>query len=398
METKEAAADFSAFGAIPDDPKDDAFDLTDMAEATRRFELERRGSKGSDLGSEEDGASPQTHTIHVDSKRPLASTGTTIQSGSGDDVNVFEDFGAPDEEGEPEPISKGGDVDASASSRLMQMIGVSNEGDAKTDKEAAATSSGWIEENKPEENEAAPATGLSLSMNPWGDSLLAPPAAAQQGGLDLAAKLEAVVAEQQAREAAVKAQEAQMLRQRQEEEARQRSLQAQPSNGRGAAPQPQQQHSQVELVLIERISTILEKSWGRSDLSSILATLHAEDSRVIPLLGNVVALRALIARHPKRIELVNDPQFGAEMANLLLSNAQWQHQQQAQARAQQEEMQRREQQRRMQEMQEAAARAKPQLPQINPDAPWFYSDPQKNIQVGIGVVCTVFGGLRSVSD
>ena len=134
---------------------------------------------------------------------------------------------------------------------------------------------------------------------------------------------------------------------------------------------------------MERICAILENSWGRSDLVSILSTLHSEDSRVIPLLGNVDALRALISRSPQRVALRRDPNFAGDMAVLVLTNSQWQQQQASRARARQEEMQRLEQQRRMEE--EARARSEAQnraVASINPDAPWFYSDPQNNIQVG----------------
>ena len=58
--------------------------------------------------------------------------GTEIRSGSGDDVNVFEDFGDPNADAAPTPaaatsettggIESGGEK--SASSRLMEMIGV----------------------------------------------------------------------------------------------------------------------------------------------------------------------------------------------------------------------------------------------------------------------------------
>lgn len=385
----DAAADFSAFGAIPDDPKaksssggGDAFDFDNMTEATRQFELERQ--KGTASEEEE-----HAHSVQIDPKRPLASAGTTIQSGSGDDVNVFEDF---DDDEDP-AVQKG--VDTSASSRLMQMIGVNNNDAAAAAPEAApaaeppapAAAPSWgavSETSQPESQD--PMSSSSISMNPWGAPIGG--GTQQQGGLDLAARLEAVVSEQKAREAQVavelerRQREEADLRRRQQEEAQQRAMQAQKQDV--PPQQPQGGHSQVEIVLVERISTILEKSWGRSDLASILATLHAEDSRVIPLLGNIDALRALIARHPRRIALRHDPSFGAEMVTLLLSNTQWQQQQQqqqaqlAQARAQQEEMQRREQQRLMQE---AAAREKAQaLPPILPDAPWFYSDPQKNIQ------------------
>jgi hypothetical protein len=144
--------------------------------------------------------------------------------------------------------------------------------------------------------------------------------------------------------------------------------------------------SQVELILIERVGTILENSWGRSDLASILSTLHAEDSRVIPLLSSAEALRALLLRHPRRIALMKDPSFGADMAVLLLTNAQYQQQQAAQ------EMQRRQMEQQQQQLQAvAAARARAEAeararevaskPVLIADAPWYYADPQGNIQV-----------------
>ena len=165
-------------------------------------------------------------------------------------------------------------------------------------------------------------------------------------------------------------QEAEMLaRRRQEEEEGKR---------RAMAQQPSPQQSQIELVLMERICTVLENSWGRSDLISILRTLHSEDSRVVPLLGNIDALRALIARSPQRVSLRQDPGLAGEMAILVMTNAQWQEQQQIQARMQQEEMRRRhleeEAKTRLQTQNQLAA-------SIKPDAPWFYSDPQNNIQV-----------------
>jgi hypothetical protein len=72
------------------------------------------------------------------------------------------------------------------------------------------------------------------------------------------------------------------------------------------------------------------------------------------------------------------------MAVLVLTNAQWQ-----QAQMQQQEELRR--QRQMEE--EAASRAQAQnrlAASINLDAPWFYSDPQNNIQVSS---CVLQSGL-----
>ena len=378
-----AASDFSAFGAIPDDPNDrgvDAFDFEKMAEVTNRFEMERRGSKGSDALSEDEDEIA-SHTVHVNPHRPLASTGTTIQSGSGDDVNVFEDFDTPGEAEETDATVKGANEDMSASSRLMEMIGVNKE---ETDLATAGAADAAA--SKPVDSwgltgngtDGQDAKSAAIPSNPWGSLMGADPNQQQRSGMDLASRLEAVAAEQKAREAQIaaeierrKAQDAELFRRQQEEEEAKR---------RAAKPQ---QPSQVELVLMERISTFLENSWGRSDLMSILSTLHAEDSRVIPLLGTIDALRALIARHPNRIGLRQDPAFGAEMAVLLLTNAQWVKQEQL---ARQEELQRIEQQRREEAMRRAAAAAqKSQVPLISAGAPWFYSDPQNNVQVRTAV-------------
>ena len=231
-----------------------------------------------------------------------------------------------------------------------------------------------------------------LSLNPWGGAP-APAPGAQGGGsgLDLAGRLGGLASEQNQRAQ----QEAEMMRRRQDEEVQRRAMaqrqaeeQARQQQAQAAAMQQQQapqQQSQVELVLMERICSILENSWGRSDLASILQTLHSEDSRVLPLLGNVDALRALIARSPQRVALRRDPSFNGDMAVLLMTNVQWQQQrqqqQQAQARQQQEELHRR----RMEE-EAMAQRQRSSSIQIHPDLPWFYSDPQKNIQVGVGFV------------
>lgn len=377
-----AASDFSAFGAIPDEPGKgggggggDVFDFEKMTEATNRFEMERHGSKGSDAFSE--GEDEQNvHAVHVNPHRPLASAGTTIQSGSGDDVNVFEDF--DETPGESDAAVKEAGENTSASSRLMKMIGVNKE---STDYKAAAPAEtpaadapatkeadSWgLAENS---TEVQAPKGAAIPSNPWGSIIGADPNPQQQGGMDLASRLEAVSAEQKARDAQIAAE--MERRKAQEEEAKRRAQQ------QSAAARPQQP-SQVELVLMERISTFLENSWGKSDLMSILSTLHVEDSRVIPLLGNVDALRALISRHPNRIGLRQDPAFGSEMAVLLLTNAQWAKQEHI---ARQEEQRRMELQRREEAMRRAAAQ-KPQVPVISADAPWFYSDPQNNVQVSL---------------
>lgn len=396
-----AASDFSAFGGMLPSDDGEAFDFDKMAEESRKLEAELRGT--SDPVTPDDDEELQHAQKVIDPKRPLASTGTTIVSGSGDDVNVFEDFDAPGEGAAPgDPsIIRAGDSDPSASSRLMKMIGVNK--DPKED----ASSNPWGTNEMPNKSDhsspsdpvlgATPGVATALSLNPWGDPIAPSAAAPQQdaGGMDLAARLQTFAVDQRSKEAQVaaemgqRAQQAEMLRRRQEEEVRQHALAQRQAEERvrqqqaqaAVMQQAQNQQSQVELVLMERICSILENSWGRSDLVSILTTLHSEDSRVIPLLGNVDALRALIARSPQRVVLRRDPMAG-DMAQLLLTNVQWQQQQQV--RAQQEELQRREQQRRLEE--EAAARARSEAQnrpkaQIDADAPWFYSDPQGNVQV-----------------
>lgn len=404
----EAGLDFSAFGAIPDDPKDisssggggDAFDFDKLTQATHEFEEELRdGEKLEDADTEggEDGDLAH-HSVTVNPHRPLATVGTTIRSGSGDDVNVFEDF---DDNLANNAIKdnaiKAADQDPSASSRLMKMIGVNQEDtsvfnapatEGQEPRPIGASLNPWAsgDNRDASKQEEAPMGGIGgdIPTNPWGDPIVPPGGQNQQqvdSGFDLAARLQQ---EQHAREEMHRRQSQQEveMRRRQENEAQQRR--AMEERARQQAAQQGGGHSEVELVLVERISVILENSWGRSDLMSILTTLHSEDSRVIPLLGNAEALRALIARHPRRIALRQDPAFGAEMAVLLVNNAQFQQQQQeAQARAQQEEMQRREQQLRMQAQASHGNQngSRNALPQIIADAPWFYSDPQKNIQV-----------------
>lgn len=385
-----AASDFSAFGAIPDD---DAFDFEKMAEASKKLEEELHGPKKS---NENDN---QHHSIKVDPSRPLASAGMTLSSGSGDDVNVFEDFDSPNENeaaGDTAATVRGGQEDPNASSRLMKMIGVTRDApeNDNNNKNTQQTSNPW----GASDNLAPSATGLdplikiggasSIPLNPWGIQ-----AATQQGdasgNLNMSPPLNSFSAEQRLRdeEAEKRAHEAEMFRRQKEEEAHRRA-QAQKQaeeqarqHARASALQQQatSQQSQVELVLMERICTILENSWGRSDLVSILTTLHSEDSRVIPLLGHVDALRALIARSPQRVSLHRDPSFGGDIAVLAMTNSQWQ-QQQLQARMQQEEIERR-------RLEEAEKSRVPLVTKIDPKAPWFYSDPQNNIQVGVvGVV------------
>ena len=386
----DAALDFSAFGEIPDDPKNDgeAFDFDKMTEATQAFELELRGEKSetdADTEGDENG-DPILHTVVVNPRRPLATVGTTILSGSGDDVNVFEDF----DDTPATATVKAADEDPSLSSRLMKMIGVNQEETPRPDQAApeepgrvVASLNPWAAGDKgsKQADESTGTAGANIPSNPWGDSILVPTAQNQQqiDGFDLAARLQQ---EQQAREEMLRRQSLQdvEMRRRQEDEARRQAMEV---RARQQVIQQGVVHSEIELVLIERISVILENSWGRSDLMSILAALHSEDSRLVTLLGNAEALRALLARHPRRIAVRHDPAFGSEMAVLLMTNAQFQQQQQqeAQARANQEQMQRREQQLRMQASQSAQNGTRSGLPQIIANAPWFYSDPQKNIQV-----------------
>lgn len=405
-----AALDFSAFGDMADGGSTgsgDAFDFDKMTEATRKFEEELHGPSGS---TDEDDIDQRK----VDMKRPLATVGTAIRAGSGDGANVFEDFDAPEQSvndgatlEQPAVVEgiQSAVEDPSASSRLMAMIGVKKEGGAnltRTDSAGSTGESPWNGNNGPSGDVGlaglggGPGSNLGLSLNPWGDPIAgAPPPAAPQNnnnvglGMDLASRLESFAAEQKARESADMEQK-ELRRRRLEQDDAQRHAMAQQQQAQersrqqqGMQQQQQQQNSpqsQVEAVLMERISTILENSWGRSDLVSILSTLHAEDSRVIPLLGSVDLLRELIAHNPRRVTLRQDPSFGAEMAVLTMTNAQWQ--QHEQARVQQEEVQRREEQIRMENIQRQRSMSSDGggAPRINPDAPWFYSDPQGNIQ------------------
>ena len=372
-----AAADFSAFGALPSD--DGGFDFDKMAEASSKFEKELHGDK------DNDGESGQNNTKSIDVSRPLASAGTTLVSGSGNDVNVFEDFdepGASDNEAESKPSEetetaavRGGGEDPSASSRLMKMIGVSK--DPANDQAVEPSSNPWGASAGTSDGNANATQSIvqgigSVSLNPWGD--LSQQSGAAGGGMNLGGIQLGTFSNEEKQRALerekIARQEAEMLaRRRQEEEEGKR---------RAMAQQPSPQQSQIELVLMERICTILENSWGRSDLISILRTLHTEDARVVPLLGNIDALRALIARSPQRVSLRRDPSMAGEMAILVITNAQWQEQQQMQARMQQEEMRRRH----LEEEAKARLQTQNQLAaSIKAGAPWFYSDPQNNIQV-----------------
>ncbi|KAK1736422.1 hypothetical protein QTG54_013022 [Skeletonema marinoi] len=386
-----AAADFSAFGgSLEDDhPRGktgmDAFELTDMSKAAAAFEAEMDVDKKDENGNDSEAEDNHNHT--VDSSRPLAGSGTTIRSGSGNDVSVFEDFDEPsaDVASEEAPI-KGGNEANAASSRLMQMIGVSGTGEASS---GAAAEVPKPESSANEKAEAIPSNpwgAPAVSSNPWGDA----------GGLGTFGSQpnETKGASAQQRE------EEERRRQQEEEKKRWEAMQAKQQADLQAQQQQQQQlrqqqQDQVENVLMERVSNILENSWGKSDLNSILSTLHAEDSRVIAILSSIDQMRALISRHPQRIQLGTEG--GVIMAQLRLNNQQWQVAQaqiaQAKAVQEQQELQRRrlqEEQLRQQQaaQQQALARAraleqerqKQQVVKINPNAPWFYADPQGNIQ------------------
>lgn len=394
--TMAAAPDFSAFGGSLEDDRPrgktgmDAFELTDMSKAAAAFEADMDGDNKSDNGNDSEPEDNYNHT--VDSSRPLAGTGTTIRSGSGNHVSVFEDFDEPTEDETLEAPIKSGNETNAASSRLMQMIGVSGTGEAASGVAAAAAK----EETKPEKstNEKADAVasnpwgasggGRAVSSNPWGD-------AGGLGSFGSQAKTSEGVSAQQREEL--------LRRQQEEEKKRWEAMQAKQQADLQAQQQQQQllrqqQQDQVENVLMERVSNILENSWGKSDLNSILSNLHAEDSRVIAILPSIDQLRALISRHPQRIQLGNEG--NVIMAQLRLNNQQWQMAQaqiaQAKAIHEQQELQlRRMQEEQLRQQQvaqhEALARARAleqerqkQQIAIIPNAPWFYADPQGNIQ------------------
>jgi hypothetical protein len=383
----EAAADFSAFGgSLDEDPKsasDNAFDLAMMAEAAKTFDDESRGTSN---GSVE---IPDNIDHAVNPKRPLAGVGTTIRSGSGENVNVFEDFAAPGKAAKNEAIRSGADSQ-SASSRLMQMIGVSS-GDEK-----AAGDGTKIDSTK--SNVFPGFAASAVPSNPWGAPMPSSEPEPPSGGLDLAAKMRE--SESQNEELALRRQQEEEEKRRsgmlvQQEQAELQARQAAMQNQQKSQPQPE--YSQVELILCERISTILENTWGRSDLLTVLQTLHNDDPRVVPLLGTVDALRALIVRHPRRFALTKDPTFGAEMAVLVADNAQWQQHKASEdlQRRQQEEHQKMIAAKEAEARAKAEAEAKASEPMIITDAPWYYADPQGNVQVSYSY-CIALIKVRSL--
>lgn len=404
--TTGAASDFSAFGgSLEDDlPKgksgmSGAFDLGDMSAAASAFESELHGDKASKRVSDSNGGiggaleeDEEGVTHKVDSSRPLAGTGTTIRSGSGDGVNVFEDFGDDEEEEKEDDIPiKSGTGANSASSRLMGMIGVAGTGEASGSGGKAEPTTTTDDDNdakKKSETEVQEETkprSDSIPSNPWG----APAVSSNPWG-DSAAAADSSSASKQKEEEEKRWADAQANQQAEKEK-----QEAAAKEAKAKAEQMKAQQIQVELVLIERISNILENSWGRSDLPSILSTLHANDSRVIAILSTVDALRQLIARHPLRIQMGRDPTMGAEMAALRMTNVQWKAHELREKKAQEQELQR---QKQLQAEKEAMARAqmeaeerrKQQLqqqqsaPPVVTDAPWYYADPQGNIQGPFG--------------
>ena len=103
-----AASDFSSFGSMPDEGE--PFDFEKMAEESKKLDSELRGTDASEASDDDYRLSHK-----VDPTRPLATVGTTIVSGSGEDVNVFEDFDTPSEsESEAPAAIRAGDEDPSA--------------------------------------------------------------------------------------------------------------------------------------------------------------------------------------------------------------------------------------------------------------------------------------------
>ncbi|KAL3924439.1 MAG: hypothetical protein SGILL_001050 [Bacillariaceae sp.] len=267
-----AAADFSAFGAMPSDDDDNVFDFDKMAEASRKLEEEIHGGKHDD----DDDSSEQHVAKKVDVSRPLASAGTTLVSGSGDDVNVFEDFDSPSDAaaaaagkeakangpGET-PSVRGGGEDPSASSRLMKMIGVSRETNESNGLSEDPINNPWGSDPVKSNSAAAvdPIIGAigggAISLNPWGGP-------SQQGGMNLGIGLGGAFdadatssrdAQLVAEREKIAQREVETLRRRQEEEqAQRRSMAEQKARQQQASIQQQTpQQSQIELVLMERI-------------------------------------------------------------------------------------------------------------------------------------------------
>lgn len=415
--------DFSAFGTSLDEverTRDSStgaglstFDLTDMAEATRKFEEQQH--RTSTAQEEEDNEDNNGNNGSLTSnKMRYGGTGLTIQSGSGDDVNVFEDFTThsanatkPDsaisssnvtapsaqdsvmgDSKEAPVVTDNQDIagggmgqQQDASSRLMQMIGMNVTSSAS---DAASASA-------PIPTVAAPSV-----VSPWGGAPTSIPSSNPWGASTSAntGVPSASIQEQQQQNSA--------RQQQQEDEERQRQQhQAATAAKVQVQAQTQTTSSQLEMILMERIASILEKSWGgRADLHSILSSLHLEDHRVINLVQNVDVLRSLLVRHPHRVSLARQASevTGQDVvvAGLLMSNAQFAQQQQAQQH--QQEQARQLQQLRQKQAQAAAQveaarvqaeaeKRKQQQQQkaiVITDAPWFYRDPSGNTQGPFG--------------
>lgn len=396
------AEDFSAFGgSIDDDPNNSSlpvlntFDLGDMAEATRKFEEDMRRNGSSQENDSENHNNIGHRLKYSDdeaatgSKSPVrfAGKGVTIQSGGGDDVNVFEDFSPPAGTSDPaviaattsastaiegeEHVPTDQKVDIDASSKLMEIIGVGRDNEA-----TSSNIVNEIEEPIVQEQTMNPSTtSLVSSVSTWGDadnisafgsnpwrSVLEVPTSTEpkESSDSFSSKLMSAMNEQRQREAELLQKQREEELRKQEEHAR--MVRDQQENQRRAPQEarPNSEASQLELILMERIGNILEKHWGRAEVSTVLTDLHREDHRVVNLIQNVGVLRSLIARHPSRVNLAQDSTYGAEFAVLV-----YQQQQQQQPMA------------------KAPSPAVVQI-QINPKKPWFYRDPQNNIQGPFG--------------
>ena len=434
-----ASADLSQYGALLDDKtgsplgksrgrsgssgSSGMFDLAQMSEAAQKFESQLHGNKqrttnqsahdsNSDFEKDLEFDLDSNLGHRVDPKRPLAFAGTTIRSGSGDDVNVFEDFGAPAEQQKEQQDSTQTESELSASNRLMKMIGVKSTDDGTSSNSMTAWgASGQENINTEKENVqepmktevngtnlglfGAPSLTSSVPKNPWGNPT---PTIGMDTGLNQQPTAMEILedqhglrnnkaAEENQHQANIQAQLAAQRQAAQAEAHRQHNTMQQPVRA--------QYDSQVEQILMERVSNVLEGSWGRTDLGTLLSTLQTEDPRVIPLLGTIEELKTLISRHSNRVAVVSGPSFGGEMAVLVMTNAQYQQQQIQQQR--EEEFQRQRQMlQNMQALQvaEEEARTREQAAlsaqqqrqkhqeqvKITQD-PWFYADPQGNIQV-----------------
>lgn len=349
----------------------------------------------------------------VDPKRPLAFAGTTIRSGSGDDVNVFEDFGAPSEQKKSDVEQQDSvqmESELSATNRLMKMIGVKSTDDATSTnimttwggsgQESANTEKDDEPSKEPMKTEVngsnlglfgAPSLITSVPKNPWGNPTPSIGMDQQPTAMNITEDQHSlhnnIAVEENQHQANIQAQLAAQRQAAQAEAHRQQNTTQQ--SGRT------QYDSQVEQILMERVSNVLEGAWGRTDLGTLLSTLQTEDPRVIPLLGTIEELKTLILRHSNRVAMVSGPGFGGEMAVLVMTNAQYQ-QQQIQKQREEEFQRQRQMLQNMQALQlaEEEARSREQVATLSAQQqlhkhqqqvritndPWFYADPQGNIQ------------------